>query len=113
MFNSVNPETYSNATDLATTNHSTAILNSHRFYELFVNRETSGGIAGLASGDNPNYKNYVSFMPLGGYAKQESRDGHAGYDKSYVGCVGYWEHDITDTLKGGCGIAYFYNETEY
>lgn len=63
--------------------------------------------------NNPNKDNSLNFMPIGGYASQDSDGVHAGYDSKYYGGIGYYEHDFAKNIKGGLGVAYLHNNSDY
>lgn len=96
----------------STTDWQGTTMGSQRMYELFLNRDVNQ-VQGLASGDSFNTTNKLNFMPIGGYAHQGDKDGHAGYDTNYYGGLGYLEHDFNNNLKGGLGFAYMNNSTDF
>lgn len=112
VFNSVGANTYAGAADTANSNHSNIAMTSHRFYELFVNKNVEQ-ISNLASGDNPNSENGLYFMPIAGYAKQDGNGGHSGYDTNYYGGVGYFEHVVNQNVTAGLGLAYLYSDSDH
>lgn len=115
IFNHVAPTEFETATDLTTASHNATILGSQRIYELFVNRDVNQNeeLMGMASGDSFTTTNKINFMPIGGYSSQKNKDGHAGYDSTYYGGIGYFEHDFNNSLKGGLGFAYMNNDTDF
>lgn len=112
VFNSVSANTYAASADIVTANHSNIALGSHRFYELFVNKNITQ-VQSMSPINNPDDGNGLYFMPIGGQAVQESGDGHSGYTNTYYGGIAYFEHSFRDNIKAGLGMAYLYNDNKY
>lgn len=114
VFNKVAPSNFASSTDLTTSNHNNIVAGAHRVYELFVNRNMKSSLPnGMSSGDEIEKHTHLAFMPVVGHARQKEDINHAGYRSDYHGGIGYIEHNFTPTIKGGLGVAYLQNNTDY